>query len=251
MEISLKAVAVTGAGSGLGRAVALGLAIRGVSVMCLDTSEEGLAETVLEIRRRDGRAETLVADVASELAVATAFSEIASRAYELDGLVTCAGVQNTTKILDLTLSEWERVLAINLTGTFLCIQNALRAMLPRGRGRIVTIASDTGKRGGGRVGKAAYGASKGGVVVLTRSVAREIAPLRKDIRINCLCPGPMLTNMHAGLPDETMTMAAASVPVGRFGTVEEVAAGVLFLLSDEASFVFGETLCVDGGVVMD
>ncbi len=251
MTISLKSVLVTGAASGLGREVSLALAGPSVSVICVDANAEGLEATVKQIRGRGGLAEAFTADVGSETAVAAAFAQLANRSPALDGLVTCAGVQNTTRILDLTIAEWNRVMAINLTGTFLCIQNALRIMMPHKRGRIVTIASDTGKRGGGRVGKAAYGASKGGVIALTRSVARELASFRGAFRINCVCPGPMDTSMHVGITPEVQTMVENSVPIGRFGTTAEVAAGVLFLLSDEASYVYGESLSVDGGVVMD
>jgi 3-oxoacyl-[acyl-carrier protein] reductase len=147
-------------------------------------------------------------------------------------------------------------MAINLRGTFLCVQGALRIMIPRERGAIVTIGSDTGKRGGGRVGKSAYGSSKGGVVVFTRSIAKELASFGGRIRINCICPGPMLTPMSgdiyfSGDEKNRTTTPHASVPIGRYGTTDEVAAGVLFLMSDEASFIYGETLSIDGGVVMD
>jgi NAD(P)-dependent dehydrogenase (short-subunit alcohol dehydrogenase family) len=124
-------------------------------------------------------------------------------------------------------------------------------MIPQEHGRIVTIASDTGKRGGGRLAKSAYSASKGGVIAFTRSIARELAPFKGEIRVNCLCPGPMFTEMHTGITTVEHDTVEKSVPLGRFGTPREVAAGVLFLLSDEATYVYGETLSVDGGVIMD
>jgi 3-oxoacyl-[acyl-carrier protein] reductase len=249
MKISLKNVAVTGAASGLGQAVTSALVELGVGVTCIDADVKRLQAHVEELRAEGGEASAVGADVTDGEAIREAFASIAG--HPLDGLVTCAGVQSKTPILDLTVPEWDRVLNINLRGTFLCVQNALRSMIPRERGRIVTIASDTGKRGGGRLAKSAYSASKGGVIAFTRSVARELAPFKGGLRVNCLCPGPMFTHMHDGITPMEHDTVEKSVPLGRFGTPREVAAGVLFLLSDEATYVYGETLSVDGGVIMD
>jgi NAD(P)-dependent dehydrogenase (short-subunit alcohol dehydrogenase family) len=249
MKISLKNVAVTGAASGLGQAVTSALVELGVGVTCIDADVKRLQAHVEELRAEGGEASAAGADVTDGEAIREAFASIAG--HPLDGLVTCAGVQSKTPILDLTVSEWDRVLNINLRGTFLCVQNALRSMIPRERGRIVTIASDTGKRGGGRLAKSAYSASKGGVIAFTRSIARELAPFKGELRVNCLCPGPMFTHMHDGITPMEHDTVEKSVPLGRFGTPREVAAGVLFLLSDEATYVYGETLSVDGGVIMD
>jgi 3-oxoacyl-[acyl-carrier protein] reductase len=256
MAISLKSVLVTGAASGLGRTVAKALAAQSVAVTCLDYNADKLDEVVGEITEAGGKAHAIAVDIADETALHAAFERIAALEPELDGIATCAGVQNKTSILDLTAAEWDRVMAINLRGTFLCVQGALRIMIPRERGAIVTIGSDTGKRGGGRVGKSAYGSSKGGVVIFTRSIAKELASFGGKIRINCVCPGPMLTPMSgdiyfSGDEKNRTTTPHASVPIGRYGTTDEVAAGVLFLMSDEASFIYGETLSIDGGVVMD
>lgn len=252
MTISLKSVLVTGAAGGLGRVVARALAAQSITVTCLDLGGDRLDEIVADIRQSGGKAHAVPVDISDPDALASAFEGIAAREPALDGLVTCAGVQSKTSILDLTASEWDQVMAINLRGTFLCVQGALRIMMPNRNGRIVTIGSDTGKRGGGRVAKSAYGTSKGGVVVFTRSIARELASLGGAIRINCICPGPMLTAMSAGggAGDGAVT-PHGTVPIGRYGMPREVADGVLYLLSDEASFVYGETLSIDGGMVMD
>jgi NAD(P)-dependent dehydrogenase (short-subunit alcohol dehydrogenase family) len=226
------------------------LAERSIPVVCVDAQEDGVEQTVDHIRGAGGSAEPLVIDVANEASVASAFAHLAA-GPALDGLVTCAGIHNKTGILDLTRAEWDRVMAVNVTGTFRFVQEALRIMIPNKHGRIVTIASDTGKRGGGRGGKAAYGASKGAVLAFTRSVARELAQYKGKIRINCVIPGPMLTEMHKDISPDVKTMFENAIPIGRFGSPAEVASGVLYLLSDDASYIYGETLSVDGGVLMD
>jgi NAD(P)-dependent dehydrogenase (short-subunit alcohol dehydrogenase family) len=250
MQFSLKRVLVSGAGSGLGRAVALALAERSIPVVCVDARKDGVGQTVDLIQQAGGAAEAFAVDVADEAGIASVFAHLAS-GLPLDGLVTCAGIHNKTSILDLTRAEWDHVLAVNLTGTFRFVQEALRMMIPNEHGRIVTIASDTGKRGGGRGGKSAYGASKGAVLAFTRSIARELGQYGGKIRINCVSPGPMLTEMHKDLSVDTKTMVENAIPMGRFGTPAEVASGILYLLSDDASYIYGETLSVDGGVLMD
>jgi len=166
----------------------------------------------------------------------------------LDVLVTCAGIFHATPFGEITPDEWDRIVAVNLRGTFLACQAAVRAMLPRQSGRIVTIASLAGQTGGLAAG-AAYSASKAGVVALTKSVARFAGP--HGITANCVNPGVIDTPMTAGWPPEKRDPTVAATPLGRMGTASEVAAIVVVLASDAAGFVNGAHVDVNGGLLMD
>ena len=167
----------------------------------------------------------------------------------IDGLVTCAGIITTLPLLQITAEEWDRVFAVNAKGTFFTVQAALKRMIPRKHGRIVTIGSDSYKLGGGRIANIPYASSKGAVVTMTKGFAPAVAGTA--IRVNCVNPGPCDTPMHAPLTPEQRAMVAGRVPMGRFGKPEEIENAVLFLLSDAASFVHGESFNVDGGVLME
>lgn len=244
-----RVAAVTGAGGGMGRAVALALAEAGARVAVMDLDGESANRVSEEIRAAGRPALAISVEVTSRPSVHSAFDQIEATWGSPQILVTCAGIIGTARLLELSEEEWDRVLAVNLKGTFLCVQRAVAGMSRLGDGRIVTIASDTGKRGGGRIATSHYAASKAGVIAFTRSVARELAG--GTIRINCICPGPTDTPMHASLSPQLREQVARGIPLGRLARPEEIAAAVVFLVSDMASFIYGETLSVDGGVLMD
>lgn len=246
LDLHGKVAVVTGAASGLGRAVARGLVREGARVVLGDIDKAGLERTAGEL---GDAARSHRTDVARRADVAGLFRVCDEAFGPVEILVTCAGIISSAPLAVMTEEEWDRVLAINTKGTFFCIQEAVARMIPRRRGRIVTIGSDSVTRGGGRVATAAYTASKGAVVALTRNIARDL--VGTGVSVNCLNPGPIDSPMHAPLTAEQRARVTASIPLGWMAKPEEIANGVLFLASDRAaSFMFGTNLNIDGGSQM-
>ena len=244
MRLTGRTAIVTGAGRGIGRAIALALAREGASLLAADILEPNALSTAEEIRRAGGDARSLRTDVAHPADAEAMVADAVSAWGRVDILVNSAGVGLTRAFLATTLEEWEYQLRVNLTGTFLCSQAAARAMVRQRAGRIVNIASLSAQRGG--TGRAAYGASKAGVSILTKVMAVELAP--HGITVNEIAPGPVNTEMTAVTHDQATRDAYHNlIPMRRYAEREEIAAAAVFLASSEAGFINGHTLNVDGG----
>lgn len=246
-DLGGRVVVVTGGGGGLGSAMARGIARAGARVAVAD-ADLGAAETVAaELTAGGARAMAVAVDVRAADSVRGMVEAVTARLGPIDGLVNSHGVTRRGTAADYPLEEWERILAVNLTGTFLCCQAVGARMLERGRGRIVNITSIAGHIG--YRGAVAYAASKGGVVMLTRVLAVEWA--RQGVQVNAIAPSwfqtswASLVDVEPGYREKVM----ARIPMGRFGQPDELAGAAVFLLSDAASMVTGHVLAVDGGVL--
>ena len=248
---------VTGAGQGIGRTIALAFARAGANVVTADINENGARAVLAEIEAAGGKGLALRVDV-SDSKSATEMVEAAVAAFSgLDILVNNAGIAHRGDIFALSESGWDTLMAINLKGVWLCSREALKAMLKKGgpgaapggqpRGRIVNIGSISGWLGGHEVG-ADYAVSKAGVAVLTKRMAGEMAP--HGITVNSVAPHAIETPMTEDHGEEGKKRIVAKIPVKRLGRPEEVAAAVLFLSSEEAAFITGQTLHVNGGTLM-
>jgi 3-oxoacyl-[acyl-carrier protein] reductase len=239
---------VTGGARGIGRAICLTLAREGSDVAIVDLNLAEADETRTAIMRLGRSARVYVADVSQESDIERLFTEIRDQLGVPAILVNNAGICQTTSILDLRAAEWDRVLAVNLRGTFLASREAFRLMKERREGKIISIASAAAKLGGVTAG-AHYAASKAGIIAFAKSLALEAAPYR--INVNVVCPGPTETQMTEAWGEETNRAFAARIPWKEYGQPQDVAEAVAFLASEKARYITGEVLDVNGGLVMD
>jgi 3-oxoacyl-[acyl-carrier protein] reductase len=239
---------VTGAGGGIGRAVALGLSTDASTIVLADLDEAGLEETNRLLGDMGGSGRTAVLDVTDRVAVRSLVDETVREFGPIAVLVNCAGTLTPTRVIDITEDEWDGVVNVNLKGTFLCSQAVLPGMEDLGWGRIVNLSSSAGKSVS-TVGGAHYTAAKAGVLGFTRHLAKEVADI--GVTVNAVCPGLIDTQMVRNtINEEKMAWYANSFPIQRLGTSEEVATVVCFLASDGAAYITGVALDINGGDLM-
>jgi 3-oxoacyl-[acyl-carrier protein] reductase len=246
MSLSGRVALVTGASQGIGRACALKLAAAGAAVAVAARNQEKLTELVQQIESGGGKASAFPLDVADEEQVKTAFKAALAQLGKIDILVNNAGITRDQLIMRMKRVDWDSVLNTNLTSAYLCTQQAIGSMLKQRWGRIINITSVFGQTG--QAGQANYAASKAGLIGLTMAVAREVAS--RNITCNAVAPGFIETAMTSGFSDDFRQGALKMIPLGRVGTPEDVANSVAFLASEEASYITGQVLSVNGGMLM-
>jgi NAD(P)-dependent dehydrogenase (short-subunit alcohol dehydrogenase family) len=245
MKLKDKVAIITGAGSGIGRAIAMRFAKEGALVVIAELDEKSGAETASLIKSSGQQALFIKTDVGLVPSVAELFGSLDERGWQVDVLVNNAGNAGPLASIEDHADElWHSILSVHLNGTFYCMREAVRRMKPRGTGSIINLGSVAGLRG--FPGAASYTAAKGAIMALTKGVALEVAPY--GIRVNCIAPGwietPILDNLPQAMRGEMVRM----VPLGRIGKPEEIAALALFLASDESSFITGQIISPNGGM---
>ena len=256
MNTTLGAALVTGAGGGIGRAIALRLARDGRDIGVVDLNEAGAEETAARVRELGRRAVVASANVASRASVLAAVERVGAALGVVDVLVNNAGILRTAKFQDITEADWRETFSVNLDGVFHCTQAVLPAMLARRQGCIVNMSSWTGKRGAPN--HAAYSATKAAVIAITQSLAGEVAA--QGVRVNAVCPGTIIDtqmridaealNRAQGLPD-VQTRVQTLVPMRRAGVPDDVAGVVAFLASADAAYMTGQAINISGGLWMN
>ena len=243
LDLTGRVAIVTGASRGIGRAVARTLASAGASVVAGARGDHA-AEVAGEITAAGGKAIAVTLDVTDEASIAAAVASAASAFGKVDILVNNAGITRDTLMLRMKRDDWDAVIATNLTGAFTCTQAVLKGMVKQRYGRIVTISSVVGQSG--NAGQANYAASKAGLIGFSKALAREVAS--RNITVNVVAPGLIDTDMTRAITDAAHQDWAASIPLGRLGTPDDIAAAVCFLASDAASYITGHVLAVNGGM---
>jgi 3-oxoacyl-[acyl-carrier protein] reductase len=246
MILAGRVALVTGASQGIGRACALTLAARGASIAAAARSQEKLNEVVREIESAGGKAAAVPMDIADEEQIKSGVKKVIAHFGKLDILVNNAGITRDQLIMRMKRADWDAVINTNLTSAYLCIQQVISGMLKQRWGRIINVTSIFGQMG--QAGQANYASSKAGLIGLTMAIAREVAS--RNITCNAVAPGFIETAMTSALPEELKQSALKMIPSGRIGNSADVANAVAFLASEEASYITGHVLNVNGGMLM-
>ncbi len=246
MSLSGRVALVTGASQGIGRTCALKLAAAGAAVAVAARNQEKLNELVNEITTANGNAAAFALDVSDEEQIKSAIKSAIAQFGKIDILVNNAGITRDQLVMRMKRADRDAVLQTNLTSAYLCIQQVIGSMLKQRWGRIINITSIFGQMG--QAGQANYAASKAGLIGLTMAIAREVGS--RNITCNAVAPGFIETAMTAGLGDDFKQNAVKQIPLGRVGSPDDVASAVAFLASDEASYITGHVLNVNGGMLM-
>ena len=245
LDLHDKVALVTGASRGIGRAIACALARQGASVVAAARGENA-ADTVAAITGDGGRAELVSLDVTDTAALERLPGAVVERHGRLDVVVSNAGITRDQLLIRMKRDDWDAVIATNLTASYTLSQAALRPMLKQRAGRIIMISSVVGQMG--NAGQVNYAASKAGLIGFAKALAREVAS--RNITVNVIAPGMIDTDMTRAIAEKAQTDWSAQIPLGRLGTVDEVAAAACFLASDEAAYITGHVLAVNGGMYM-
>ncbi len=241
-----KIAIITGSARGIGFGIAEKYAKEGAHVIIIDLFAEGVETAVAKLKENGFSAEGFAADVSNSEQIAEIFKEIFNTHKKIDILVNNAGITRDGLLMKMKESDWDMVMNVNLKGTFICTQKVCRYMMKKRVGAIINIASVIGLMG--NAGQANYAASKGGIIAFTKSAAKEFAS--RNIRVNAVAPGFIETEMTKKLPEDVVKGYAKAIPLNKMGSIENIADCCVFLASDESSYITGQTIQVDGGLIM-
>ncbi len=244
-SINGKTAIITGSARGIGKKIAESFVKNGANVVIVDILTEEIKKTVLSLKNENCNVSGYKCDITNEKAVSEMVKKVRKEFDSIDVLVNNAGITRDKLLLRMKPADWEMVIKVNLTGTFLCTQKISRVMLKQRSGKIINISSIIGIKG--NAGQSNYAASKGGIIAFTKSVAKELAP--RGINVNAIAPGFIKTEMTEKLPKNIKETYLHSIPMKKFGTPEDVAELVIFLASENSSYITGQTIAIDGGMI--
>ena len=246
MKLENKVAIITGAGSGIGKETALLFAREGAKVVVADINEKSGGETLAEIKKNGGEGYFAKLDVSNRVEIKQVIKDAVEKYGKIDILINNAGIIQDALVLKMTEEQWDRVINVNLKGTFNCIQAVVEVMISQGNGVIINTSSIVGLNG--NVGQVNYAAAKAGLIGMTKTLAKELG--KKGIRVNAVAPGFIITPMTSNVPEKVLEAMKEKTPLRRLGKAEDIAYAYLYLASDEANFVNGAVLSVDGGLVI-